>query len=235
MAFKGLNRNIIKIIALISMTIDHIGYMLFPEIEVLRILGRLAYPIFAYMIAEGCTYTKHKLRYFLLCFVIGIGCSLVYYFNDKSIYLCILLTFSLSIAIIYSIQLLMKKIEGQAKPYIIYGCLLLTLALVGLAYFLGYPPSSFAKYNFQIDYGFFGILTPVIIYLMPNKQLRIFALALGTFGLVIDFGGIQWYAFLAIIPLVLYNGQKGRFNLKYLFYIYYPLHLVAIYGIGLLI
>ncbi len=48
----------LKIIACIAMTIDHIGYLLFPNIIVFRIIGRLAFPILAYLIAEGCKYTK---------------------------------------------------------------------------------------------------------------------------------------------------------------------------------
>ena len=56
----GLSGNALKIIAAISMVIDHVGLMFFPTLKILRIIGRLAYPIFAFMIAEGCYYTKNK-------------------------------------------------------------------------------------------------------------------------------------------------------------------------------
>ena len=59
-----LNGNHLKLIAVFTMLLDHVGILLFPQIRLLRILGRLAYPIFAFMIAEGCRYTKNKLRYF---------------------------------------------------------------------------------------------------------------------------------------------------------------------------
>ena len=56
----GLDATVLKLIGVVTMTIDHIGYILFPKLALLRIIGRLAYPIFAYLIAEGCTYSRHK-------------------------------------------------------------------------------------------------------------------------------------------------------------------------------
>ena len=67
----GLNNNQLKIIALISMVLDHVGLALFPKIELFRILGRLALPIYAYMIAEGCAHTKNRKRY--LGMILGMG------------------------------------------------------------------------------------------------------------------------------------------------------------------
>ena len=60
---KGLTGNQLKIIAMICMTVDHVGFILFPKQEIFRIIGRLAFPIFAYMIAEGCRYTRNYGRY----------------------------------------------------------------------------------------------------------------------------------------------------------------------------
>ena len=53
-----LNSNQLKLIAAVSMLLDHVGYFLFPTVTVFRILGRLAFPIFAFCISEGCRYTK---------------------------------------------------------------------------------------------------------------------------------------------------------------------------------
>lgn len=61
-AMGGISATALKIIGMIAMTIDHIGYFLFPQIEAFRIIGRIAYPIFAYMIAEGCRYTRNKVE-----------------------------------------------------------------------------------------------------------------------------------------------------------------------------
>ena len=66
-----LSGNALKIIAAVAMTIDHVGLMFFPQLKVLRIIGRIALPIFAFMIAEGCRYTRNKLRYFLTVFLLA--------------------------------------------------------------------------------------------------------------------------------------------------------------------
>lgn len=78
-----MNATTLKIIGMIAMTIDHIGYFLFPQSVGFRVIGRIAYPIFAYMIAEGCRYTRNKARYFLSIFCIGCVCSLVSYLSEK--------------------------------------------------------------------------------------------------------------------------------------------------------
>ena len=58
--FSFLSGNSLKIIAAIAMTVDHIGVVIFPNFAILRIIGRIAFPIFAFMIAEGCRYTKKQ-------------------------------------------------------------------------------------------------------------------------------------------------------------------------------
>ena len=76
--FAGFTGNELKLIALVSMTCDHVGLQLLPNVLFLRILGRLAFPIFAYMIAEGCRYTRSRKKYLLrmvsLAAVCGILC-----------------------------------------------------------------------------------------------------------------------------------------------------------------
>ena len=62
----------LKMIAIITMTIDHIGLVFFPGVAAFRIIGRLAFPIFAFLIAEGCSHTKNKLKRFLLMFAMGL-------------------------------------------------------------------------------------------------------------------------------------------------------------------
>lgn len=108
-----MNRNILKSIACISMLIDHIGYLLFPNILIFRLIGRLAMPIFSFFIAEGCRHTSNRFRYFLRIFLLGLLCQTVYIAQElltsgkitpqsSCLYLNILLTFSLSIPICFS-------------------------------------------------------------------------------------------------------------------------------------
>lgn len=96
--------NALKFIAAISMVIDHVGMLIFPEIRLFRIIGRIAFPIFSFMIAEGCKYTKDKLRYFLSVFLLGALCQSVYIIYENDMYMNVLITFSLSIVMVYSLQ-----------------------------------------------------------------------------------------------------------------------------------
>ena len=98
---KLLSGNILKIIGCIFMLIDHLGAILFPDLFILRIIGRLAYPIFAFMLAEGCYYTKNRLKHFLLIFIMAIIIQVVYYIAIKDYSLSIFMVFSISIILIY--------------------------------------------------------------------------------------------------------------------------------------
>lgn len=171
---------------------------------------------------------------FLSVFGVGLLCQIVYFVVDRSLYLCILITFSLSILTIYGIRFLKQSIKGAKIVQTVLGVLWVA-AVLALSYFLSYPPVSPRPYGLRVDYNFFGVLTPVIVYLMPNRWAKLIGLALGLILVALDLGGIQWYALLALLPLAFYRGARGRWKLKYLFYIYYPLHLAALYGIALLL
>ena len=86
---------------MISMTIDHVGMILFPEVIAFRIIGRIAFPIFAYMIAEGCRYTKNRKKYLLTLLGLGVICQIVSYVAEGSLYQCVLISFSLAVGLIY--------------------------------------------------------------------------------------------------------------------------------------
>ena len=64
--FPGLTGNQLKLIALFAMTCDHVGMQIFPQLLWLRMIGRLAMPIYAFMIAEGCRHTRNRKKYLLL-------------------------------------------------------------------------------------------------------------------------------------------------------------------------
>ena len=221
----GLTNNQLKIIAMVSMLLDHIGAYLFPQVHWLRIVGRLAYPIFAYMIAEGCRHTKHRTRYVLQLGGLAAVCQLVDYIVQGSLYQCILVTFTLSILTIYAID------NFRRHKGILSGLLAL-LVFGGVVYACYLLPGKLPGTDFHIDYGFLGIMLPVVIYLVPDKQGKLFAAAAVLIAMSGRFGSTQWYALAAIPLLLLYNERRGKARLKYLFYIFYPAHLVAIYLVG---
>lgn len=237
---RSMTGNQLKILALLAMTVDHIGVVIFPQVTVLRVIGRLAYPIFAYMIAEGCFYTHDKKRYLGGIVALGAACQLVYFFALGSLEQSILSTFALSIVTVYAVQLADSRRDVR-------GTLALAGALALDAFVCWGLPSLLRPSDFSIDYGFWGVLLPVLSYLphvlvpAAKRSFRhVLAVALMGGGLVlvaltVPVGGTQWWGLATVPLLLLYNGKRGTWKMKHLFYIYYPAHLVVIYGISLLL
>jgi len=216
-----LSGNALKILAAIFMTIDHIGVMLFPRITILRVLGRLALPIFAFMIAEGCKYTRNRRKYFGMVFGLGVICQIVYYLFDGSMYLSILITFSLSILTIFALQNMQKK--NTTASCLVF---LLTVAAVWVLNLI-----------FTIDYGFCGCMLPVFAAAFQGTNYDRLPIHIGMLGVGLillsgAIGGVQIWSLLALPLLLCYNGKRGKWNLKYFFYIFYPTHLVVLQGIA---
>jgi len=220
--FAGFTGNQLKLIALISMTCDHVGLQLFPNVLILRILGRLAFPVFAYMIAEGCRHTRNRKKYLLRLAALAAVCQVVYFFAMGSLYQCILVTFSLSVSLIYAMDRWQER--GNTSSRVLALGTLVTVFVLCVVLPDVLP-------GFEIDYGLMGVLLPVLIYF--GKPVHHFLLA-GLILLCFSYGGIQWWCLAAVPLLGQYNEQRGKYNIGKLFYIYYPLHLVVIYGLSLL-
>ena len=224
--FPGLTGNQLKLIALISMTIDHIGASLLPRVTVLRIIGRLAFPIFAYMIAEGCQYTHHRKKYLLAMWGLAATCQLVYFFAMGSLYMSVLVTFGLSIGLIY----LMDYAKNGGR----FGTPGLIAAICGLTFLTRALPDLLPGTDYCIDYGIWGILLPVLVYFGKDNEEKLRNFAVGQVLLALGSGSLQWFSLATVPLLALYNGKRGKRKLKNLFYIYYPAHLVVIYLLSLL-
>ena len=216
-----LTSNQLKLLAMLTMTLDHIGVQMFPGALWLRIVGRLAFPIYAYMIAEGCVHTRNRRNYLLQMAGLALLCQLVYFFAMGSLFQCILVTFTLSIVTIYAID---SKVRWHA-PATLLAVLFLTELL----------PLLLPGTDYAVDYGLLGVLLPVAVYLGKTRRQKLLLSAILLCLLALNFGGVQWYSLLALLPLALYSGQRGKRRIKWLFYLYYPLHLAAIYGISLLL
>ena len=98
-----LTKNQLKILAMVCMTIDHIGAAFFPQAVWLRVIGRLAFPLFSYCIVEGCRYTRNKARYFGSVFACGAVCVIAF-LPFGSFYGNALITLSLSILLLYGVE-----------------------------------------------------------------------------------------------------------------------------------
>lgn len=226
--FIGMNGNQLKIVALLAMTCDHVGKQLLPQMEILQIVGRLAFPIFAYMISEGCVHTKSKKKYFCSMFGLALLCQVVYFFAMKSLYQCVLVTFSMSILLIFLLEHARKKKKLLGYLGFVFGIMVVVVICIML-------PQILRGTDFAIDYGIWGVLLPVCIYLGKTKNEKIVIMVLILALLGVKYGGVQWYGLLAPGLLATYNGKRGKIKMKHLFYIYYPLHLLGIYLIGMLV
>ncbi len=239
--YRILNGNVLKILACVFMVLDHIGFILFPHIVWLRYIGRLAYPIFAFLIAEGCRYTKNKAMYLgLMAGFAGIMMAGQYLFTGI-IYGNIMVTFTFSILTIYAIWFL--KCE-MFKPNRSGRKVLGLVFIILLVLLLDYSATKLMN----IDYGFEGIMLPVLISLvdfrgieagklsvLDNHYIKLFLCGVGLILLSLAVGTYQWYCLFALIPLLLYNGQRGHIKMKYFFYIFYPVHIILLYWISYLI
>lgn len=240
----GLSASTLKIIACVFMVIDHIGVILLPDLLFLRVIGRLSYPIFAYFIAEGCRYTRHKLKRFLLVFGLAVICETTAYIATGEPDGGILVNFCMAILLIYEVQAFKKTLARRR-----WWEAALWLAL-GLASVLGVY--VFVARVLHVDYGFWGVLIPVWASLPDYKEgetpefFRRFSnswwkLGFFTVGLLllcISRGlpeNIQSFSLLALPLLALYNGAPGRKGLKYGFYIFYPAHLAVLWTIAALL
>ncbi len=221
---RGLTGNALKLIALFSMTLDHVGVELLPGVTLLRIVGRLAFPLFAFMIAEGCAHTRRKGRYLGLIAGEALLCQLVYFFAESDLTMSILVTFSLSIVLIFTASAAKEKRSSLLWAAFALECAAVLFLTVFLPSLIG---------GFKVDYGFFGVMLPLFVYAIPSPRLKPLGAAAALTGVCLASGwAVQWYSFFALPLLFLYSGERGKMKLKYLFYVYYPLHLVLIWAIG---
>lgn len=225
-----MNRNILKIIALITMIIDHIGGFIFPNIIWFRVIGRISFPIYAFFIAQGMHYSKNKQKYMITLFIFGVIAELPYMFLMKNVYkLNIMFTFVFAGISIMLVNKLLEKHD------------FLTFSIIALQFVLLIVLSS----QNVLDYGMFGVILIFIFYYARNTKsiymiasiILIIAHSMSN-ALVVGFninGLLQIFSLLSFIFIGLYNNEKGKLNLKYFFYVVYPLHLYILWFILMLI
>lgn len=246
---KGLSRLTLKWIALITMLIDHVGAIIGEEVfasanllwlyYLLRIIGRISFPIFAFFVAEGWFYTHSKKKYFLFMLLFAVIAQVPYYFalNTGICSLNILFTFVLSLLVLLSID----QIKKRNSPFIFLALILLIYFVVMILDFV----------RVDVSYSVYGVFLPAIFYLFYHKESKsshitmwvlsaLFIVAFWLGGFVfqtdINFGSfLELFALMSLPLLMLYNGQKGKYSMKWFFYIFYVVHITIIYLFTLLI
>lgn len=246
---RFLNGNTLKIIAAICMVIDHVGLMFFPYNSIFRIIGRLSFPIFAFMISEGAKYTKNRAKYFLMLFSLAAVCQTVYYFFGNSLYMSVLVTFSISLPVIFSMQEFKRALFDCGAS--VTKKIISTIILIASVAFV-----IVINHYLDIDYGACGCLLPAFASIfdfrgidVPDRYRRLDVLPLRvvtfTFGMILLVADLydptvavrnaQPFMLLAAPLLLMYSGQRGKYKMKYFFYIFYPVHLVVLEGIYILV
>lgn len=207
--FSGITGSGLKIIAIITMVIDHVGAVLFPEQLIFRYIGRLSFPIFCFLLVEGFIYTRNVYKYVVRLGIFAIISEIPYdlvfsnelfNWNKQNVFF----TLCLGVATLY-----LLKNTRQNFEKIIY----IVFAL-------------FFAEMLRSDYGAFGILLIIWFYMLYEDKT--WKLAGGAIWSFYNGIGIQSYGALAMIPIALYNGERGM-KLKYIFYLFYPLHLLLLY------
>lgn len=253
MKMKKLNKIHLQIIAIIAMSIDHIAWFAFPGYPqealpiIMHIIGRLAFPIMAYFIAEGYQYTHNQKKYLLRIFIFALISHIPYMLQSsafKEYGFLSLIPFATgeginrflnqtSVLWAYFIGLLMLMVNDSSKINK-YLKVLLIILLAILAF-----PSDWSCIASLV------ILSIATNRNQPIKQIiwSMFYVTLYTviYAVFIDtiYGIIQLGVVLALIPLWFYNGKKSdneKVNkvMKWFFYVYYPLHLLVLGIIGLI-
>ena len=238
-AIPSLSGNALKVLAAATMLADHVGLVLLPGIPALRFIGRLAFPIFAFMIAEGCAHSRNRLRYFLQVLLLATVCQVAYTVAMGSWFFCVPVSFSIAIALVLALEKWKNALfAGRLWQKLLWG-----------AVFLGGVAAVWLINRLlMLDYGFWGCMMPVAASLLrktnhiPKKLARldhnlIHVLAMGVcmIPLAVQLGPWQWWSLLALPLLSCYNGRRGKYRLKYFFYIFYPAHLLAVQGLAMLL
>ena len=216
---------VLKIIAVITMFIDHIGYAILGKFSFLNYIGRIAFPIFAFQISEGYTHTKNLKKYFLRLFIFAVISQIPFMLFGK----IISNDFTLNIFFTLLLGLISIYIYDKSK-YKIIG--IISAVLIALL----------AEFT-HCDYGFYGIAIILLFYIFKNDVIKssiafMIATTINYLIPMIKYGFYDIYFYLLIctfIPTIfisLYNGKKGK-DTKYFLYLFYPIHLLLIYGIYL--
>ena len=235
---RGLNSNQLKLIAIIAMTFDHLIWAIFPGCQhiwwvwMLHIIGRLTAPIMWFFIAEGCFYTHNKKQYIgrLLLFAVishfayDFAFGIPFFETSAGVFNRTSVMWSLALAAIVIFACQSDRISQFGKYVIIFSACII---------------------SFPSDWSSIAVMCPFFLYQHRGKFRKQAidivlwsAIYAAVYFIFLDrpYGILQMFTFLTIPLLSRYNGERGKWKgMKWLFYIYYPAHLVLIGFVRLLL
>lgn len=230
---KGLSGSTLKIIAIVTMLIDHIGATIIEDIMysypgyeqalvtvyfIMRTIGRLAFPIFCFLLVEGFFHTRDVKSYAirLALFALISEVPFDFTFNHSIIefsYQNVFFTLLIGLLMMWALEYINERFVYDRTVHIaLYMAITMVASL--LANFL------------KCDYGSLGIFVILLMYIFRNNRLIQTISVCAAFVILARFS-LQSLAGLAFIPINQYNGKKGL-SLKYLFYAFYPIHILIL-------
>lgn len=213
---RGLNGNQLKWLAMLTMMIDHTGAVLFPQYRILRIIGRMAFPIYCFLLVQGYFHTRNVWKYGVRLVVfafISEPCFDRAFFGKwyEPAYQNIFWTLALGL-------LLMELCSrGEKKEWNLTPVFLVLTVL--------------AAWYWNTDYSWSGVLLIYCFYRaykLGGKKEKLIQLASQCFFHLLCWGGIQRYGIFSTLLLWLYNQKPGSRKGKYLYYGIYPIHLLLL-------
>ena len=202
----------LKLLAVLSMFVDHLGAEIFVHELWMRHFGRLAFPIYAFLISEGFRHTRNLRAYLSRLFVFAIVSEVPFdlyfsgYFPDfghQNVYFTLFLG-------LFALYVIVESNSGFLKA----------VALVGIC---------LIAQGFHTDYRYPGVLLIVCFYYLKDFEL-LKCLSAICINIRLFPAYVQATGCLALLPIYLYNGKKGL-KWRFFFYAFYPLHLILLYGI----
>lgn len=224
---RVLNGFHLKLIAICTMFIDHMGYTLFPGVMWLRCIGRAAFPIFCFLMAEGCVYTRDRKRYAARLLVFALLSEIPFNLMNSG-----------AVWDIYHQNVLWTLLAGALVCWLIDWALkkrtpsafVLTGAIMVAAYWLLELVNT--------DYSGWGMLLVAMFYGIHRAPggaaVKMIAQAFGLvlFSIAVMGGvlSIELWSLWALVPIWLYNGQRGFSSkaVQYGFYAFYPVHILIL-------
>lgn len=239
----GLSGSVLKIIAIVTMLIDHIGAGIFENLmynsntrppmwlwtadPICRNIGRIAFPIFCFLLVEGYTHTRNVWKYLGRLVAFGVIAEVPF---DLAFFRSYWYVYYQNVFWTLALGVLMMILMDYAGRYNAFrknpGLNRLATIVFDCFIFVGL---SFVAEKACTDYGMLGVFTILLIYCFRGKRIP----QLVATGIACWFVLNEPTALFCLIPLALYNGRRG-FGMKYFFYIFYPAHLLIIWAVGFL-
>ena len=224
-----LDGTMLKIIAMVSMVFDHVGDMFFPDTDWMRMVGRIAMPIFAFCITEGYIHTRNKNKYLMRMGIFALVSEVPFDLAfDGKVGLShqnIMLSFFLAILALMLFDLIRGSKDEIKGRYSAWRTMLGVLAVIAMAVL---------AFLVKADYTMFAVASVFLFYAFKDTNHFVRPIPGVAFLALTRTVGYYCTTGLSIIPLLLYNGKKGK-GLKWLFYAFYPGHLLLLYVLKMIL